>query len=320
MNAWAIEQFGLPAQMQPEKLEVPKVSARDVLIRMRGAEIGDWDAAAISGDCDVGRRSFPLVVGLAGAGTVAAAGKDVLGFAEGEAVYVYNYPLIHPGCPSKDHNGAWAEYMLVPFSNVARAPASLDLTRAGALPIAGLTAHEAITDRLKVQKRDVVLITGAAGGVGHLAVQIARRLGAHVIATARKAHHQFLHDLGAELVIDYTLHDFVEVIRKIHPTGVDKALNCVAGETANQAVRAVRPGGQVVDLTASATAELPGGHVETEYVVQPSASRLARVARMIDDEELRLEIEDIAAFSDAPRALARVLNGHVRGKVVLRIP
>ena len=85
MNTWAVEQFGLPAQMHPEKLEVPKVSANDVLIRMRGAEIGDWDAAAISGDWDVGRRTFPLVVGLAGAGTVAAAGKDVLGFAEGEA-------------------------------------------------------------------------------------------------------------------------------------------------------------------------------------------------------------------------------------------
>ena len=201
---------------------------------MRGAEIGDWDAAAISGDWDVGRRTFPLVVGLAGAGTVAAAGKDVLGFAEGEAVYVYNYPLIDPGCPSKDHNGAWAEYMLVPFSNVARAPTSLDLTRAWP-PIAGLTAHEAITDLLKVQKRDVVLITGRRAASDTWRCRSRGQLGAHVIATARKAHHQFLHDLGAELVIDYTLHDFVDLIHKLHPTGVDKALNGVAGETANQA-------------------------------------------------------------------------------------
>ena len=133
-----------------------------------GAEIGDWDVLVREGAWPM-ERPFPLVLGLAGSGKVAALGREVTGFAERESVYVYSYPLYD--------NGAWAEYMLVPASYVARAPASLDLTRAGGVPIAGLTPHESLTDILEVQQGDVVSITAAAGGVGHLAVQIAARLG-----------------------------------------------------------------------------------------------------------------------------------------------
>ena len=139
-------------------------------------------------------RPFPLVLGLAGAGVVAALGREVACFAAGDRVYTYSYPLYH--------KGAWAEFMLVPASYVARSPASLDLTRAGGVPIVGLTAHETLTDLLAVQRGDVVLITAAAGGVGHLAVQIASRLGAQVVATAGRKNHDFVRALGAEAVID----------------------------------------------------------------------------------------------------------------------
>lgn len=323
MGAWAVERFGDPSRERSlislEELPIPEVDRDDVLIRMHGAEIGDWDALVASGEWSV-ERSFPIVLGLAGAGTVVAAGNSVVGLEKGDAVYTYSHPLSHRNCGAqRHHNGAWAEYMLVPFDRVALAPTSLGLTHAGAVPIVGLTAHEALVDMLKVAKNDVVLITAAAGGVGHLAVQIAARRGARVIGTARTQNHEFLRALGAEVLIDYTRVDFVEATRRLFPEGVDKALNGVGGETANEVVKAVRPEGHVVDLTGSATASLPRGRVDTDYVVRPDRARLTTLARMFDRGELRLEVAHAVPFAHAPTGLAEVLEKSVRGVLVLKI-
>jgi NADPH:quinone reductase-like Zn-dependent oxidoreductase len=310
MRAGAIDGYGGPERLRLTNLPVPTPGPGDVLMRMRGAEVGDWDILVREGEWPMG-RPFPLALGLAGAGTVAAVGRGVTGLAEGDSVYTYSYPLYD--------NGAWAEYMLVPASYAARAPSALDLTRAGAVPIAGLTAHETITDILKVREGEVVLITAAAGGVGHLAVQIARQLGARVVATAGESNHAFLRGLGAETVIDYVAEDVVKAVRARYPGGVDKALNGVDGERANEAVRALRDGGRMVDLTGSASPERPGVRVETDYVVRADAARLARIARLIDERQLAVEVQEVIPFEDVPRALAVIQAKHVRGKIVLEI-
>ncbi len=305
MRAWAINAYGGPERMRLVELPVPpEPGPRDVLIRMHGAEVGDWDALVREREWPM-ERPFPLVLGLAGAGTVAAVGREVTGFAESDSVYAYSYPLYH--------NGAWADYMLVPASYVAGAPASLELTRAGGVPIVGLTAHETLTDILGVHQGDVVLITAAAGGVGHLAVQIATGLGAHVVATASRRNHDFVRALGAKTVIDYTAEDVVAAIRTLYPDGVDKALNGVGGETANQGVHTLRDGGRMVDLTGSASVVRPGVRVDTEYVVRADADRLAGVARMIDDGRLTLEIHEVFPFERAPDALEVVQARHTHG-------
>jgi NADPH:quinone reductase-like Zn-dependent oxidoreductase len=264
-------------------------------------------------------RPFPLVLGLAGAGTVAAVGPAAAGFAEDAPLWAYNYPMRHEGCPSPDHNGAWAEYMLVPDSYAAQPPSSLDLSQAGAVPIVGLTAHETLTDILEVQQGDIVLITAAAGGVGHLAVQIAARLGAEVVATASRRSHAFVHSLGAKTVIDYTTEDLVDAIRTRYPDGVNKALNGVAGEIADQVVLTLREGGRMVDLTGSVTTKRPDVFIDAEYVVEANAERLTQLARMIDNGNLMVHIQDILPFEEAPRALELVLTKHVHGKIGLRI-
>lgn len=310
MHAWAIDRYGSPKRMRFVEFPVPVPKDRDVLIRMHGAEVGDWDALVSEGAWPMD-RPFPLILGLAGAGTVAAVGRQVTAFAESDSVYAYSYPLYD--------NGAWAEYMLVPASYVARAPTSIDLTRAGAVPIVGLTAHETLLDRLKVQRGDVVLITAASGGVGHLAVQIAARLGAHVVATAGPRNHDFVRSLGAETVIDYTAEDIVGAIRRRYPRGVDKALNGVDGETANQVVQTLCDGGRMVDLTGSATLERPSVDINTEYVVRADARRLGVIAQMIDDGNLAVEIQEIMPLESVAKALESVLNRHVRGKIVLKI-
>jgi NADPH:quinone reductase-like Zn-dependent oxidoreductase len=309
MRAWAIRTYGEP--MQELELPVPRPRARDLLIHMQGAEVGDWDELVRTGEWPM-ERPFPLVLGLAGAGTVAAAGNDTRPFAEGDRVFAYSYPLYD--------NGAWAEYMLVPHTYAAWSPQALSPVHAGAVPIAGLTAHETLNKVLQVRTGETVLITAAAGGVGHLAVQIAAGLGAHVVATASRRNHEFLRGLGAQTLIDYAHEDVVAAVRAKWPAGVDKVLNGVTGEAARQAVRALRKGGRMVDLPGELSDIPPGVEVITDYVVRADGDRLGRVATMIDYGELKVHIDAVYSFESAPKALARVLEKHVRGTLALALP
>jgi NADPH:quinone reductase-like Zn-dependent oxidoreductase len=311
MRGWAIRGYG-DEMVLMDDLPIPKPGPHDILIKMRGAEVGDWDELVRTGEWDMG-RPFPLVLGLAGAGTIAAVGSAVKSFTESEHVYAYSYPLAD--------NGAWAEYMLVPEHYVARVPTSLPPVEAGGLPIVGLTAHETLVDLLKVADDDVVLITAAAGGVGHLAVQIASLLGARVIAVASQRNHDFLTNLGAETVIDYTeVDDVAKAIQARYPGGADKALNGISGEEANEYVWALKDGGKMVDLPGAVTAKRPGVEIIADYVVRGNGARLAQLTRLFDDGGLQLAIHDIVPFAEAPDALEMVLTKHVRGKVVLQIP
>jgi NADPH:quinone reductase-like Zn-dependent oxidoreductase len=311
MRGWAIRGYG-DEMVWMDGLPIPKPGPHDILIKMRGAEVGDWDELVRTGEWDM-ERPFPLVLGLAGAGTIAAVGAEVKAFAESEHVYAYSYPLIY--------NGAWAEYMLVPEHYVAPVPTSIPPVEAGGLPIVGLAAHETLVDLLQVADDDVVLITAAAGGVGHLAVQIASLLGARVIAIASQRNHDFLANLGAETVIDYTeVEDVARAIHARYPGGVDKALNGISGDEANEYLWALKNGGRMVDLPGAVSAERPGVAIVSDYVVRGNGARLAQLARLFDDGGLQLAIHDTVPFAEAPDALELVLNKHVRGKVVLQIP
>ncbi|MGZ5598658.1 MAG: NADP-dependent oxidoreductase [Usitatibacter sp.] len=307
MRAWAITAYGENPLLR--KLPVPALEGADILIRMHGAEVGDWDELVRNGRWPM-RRPFPLVLGLAGAGRVSALGPDASRFRRHDPVYVYSYPLYN--------NGAWADYMLVPEAYVARPPATLTLPQAGAVPIVGLTAHEAIHDMLDVKRDDVVLITAAAGGVGHLAVQMAARLGAHVVAVAGTENVDFVRGLGAAWVIDHGREDVNRAILSRYPRGIPKALNGVPGDAANAYVEVMAAGGHLVDLPGEITATKPGVRVDSGYVVQADGPRLARLATMIDDF-LRVEFSGVFDFEHAPQALSRVLAKHVRGKLELRI-
>jgi NADPH:quinone reductase-like Zn-dependent oxidoreductase len=309
MRGWAINRYRDPMALM--ELPIPQPGPRDVLIKMSGAEVGDWDELVRTGVWDM-ERPFPLVLGLGGAGTVASVGAQVKDFAAAQPVYAYSYPLAD--------NGAWAEYMLVPEHYVARIPKSLAPVEAGGLPIVGLTAHETLIDILEVKPGDVVLINAAAGGVGHLAVQLAARLGASVVATASRRNEHFVSLLGAETVIDYTATDDVaKAILARYPGGVDKALNCVSNEAANQYVWALKDGGKMVDLPGAISVERPGVTIVSDYVVRGDGERLAKLTRLFDDGALHLAIHEIVPFAEAPQALTMVLTRHVRGKVVLKI-
>lgn len=310
MRGWAIRAYGEPMVLRDD-LPVPSPGPHDILMQMHGAEVGDWDELVRTGAWDM-QRPFPLILGLAGAGRIAAAGTAVTGFSANQLVYAYSYPL--------HDNGAWAEYMLVPETYVAPIPAALTPVQAGGVPIVGLTAHETLIDVLRVNADDVVLINAAAGGVGHIAVQLACRLGARVVATASRRNHDFVACLCPATVIDYdAAGDVARAIRDQFPDGVGKALNCVSGKAANDYVAALRDGGTMVDLPGAVSVQRPGVHIISDYVVRGSGARLADLTRLFDRRALRLVIQKIVPFEQAQRALDLVLARHVRGKVVLKI-
>lgn len=184
------------------------------------------------------------------------------------------------------------------------------LDRLGRPRVGGLPGEQVAHVRADVRHPE------EARPAGH---QIARQLGARVVATAGESNHAFLRALGAETVIDYLTEEVVKAVRARYPGAVDKALNGVDGARANEAVRALRDGGRMVDLTGSASLERPGVRVETDYVVRADAARLARLARLIDDRQLAVEVQEVIPFEDVPRALAVIRTKHVRGKIVLEI-
>lgn len=310
MRAWAIGAYGKTPRIV--ELPLPRPGPGDVLIRMHGAEVGEWDERVRRGEWPM-ERSFPLVLGLGGAGTVTSAGKDVTVFNEDDPVYAYNYPLYD--------NGAWAEYMLVPETYAAPPPPNLELTRAGAVPAATMTAHEVLLDVLDVRKDEVVLITAAHGGIGHLAVQLVKHLEARVVAITNYPNVEFVAALGADTVLDRTQRDLLKAIHTEYPKGVDKALNCVDDESANELIWAVRGGGHIVDLPGSISARRPDVRVDVGHIARADGARLNLISDLIDGGILRVEIEpvNIIPFEQAPRALDRVLTGQVPGKVALKI-
>jgi NADPH:quinone reductase-like Zn-dependent oxidoreductase len=202
-----------------------------------------------------------------------------------------------------------------PAEQLAPIPAGLSLARAAATPIDALTAHQGLTDVLNVGNGDQVLITAGAGGLGHFAVQIARVLGASVVATASPQHHEFVHKLGAAVVVDHTRPDWPDQARDALGGGAERVLACAA-PTLDGAARAARDGAVIATPV---HAEAPGsGRVRWQvYDGQPQGSRLIRMAPRFDDASLAVELQAMYYYQDAAEAHRTVEQGHTRGKVVL---
>ncbi len=311
MRAFGVHAYG--GEQVFFELPVPDPGPGEVLVKVAGAGVGSWEAMIASGEFPL-LRPFPLALGLDFSGTVAAVGEGVLGISKGDPVYAYNYPLAN--------NGAFAEYVMVPASYLAPPPVSMGLVEAAAVPCAAVTAHKAVTELLEVREGEVVLVTGGSGGVGHLAVQIAHDLGARVVATASRAKHDFLRGLGAETTIDYRDNggDVAKSVRKLYPGGVDKALCNVYGATVQWCVQSLRDGGKTVDLTGTElVAPARVDHVR-DFVAVADAERLGIITRMIDEGRLHVEIQQVYPFAAASSAVEEAAAGHVRGKLVLRMP
>jgi NADPH:quinone reductase-like Zn-dependent oxidoreductase len=298
MRAITVAAFGPVAVLIPSDVPTPVPGPGQLLVEVTGAGVGAWDAKARRGA--FGPRDFPFIPGTEVSGIVSATSGEPGGFAVGDSVF-----------GSTNGVGGYAEYAVVDATRVASAPRQLDLEAAGAVPVGGVTAIEGIDEHLHLSAGESVLVNGAAGGVGHFVVQIARARGARVIATASPDHYDFVRSLGADEVVDYH-GDWVSTVR-----GVDAAFDCVGGDTWVGCLQAIRDGGRAVTIAASDQVEGHDRVTASAFSVSITLDRLTEVAGLIDAGKASVAISERLPLDEAVRAHEIIEAGHTRGKIVL---
>lgn len=289
--------------LEVREVDPPKVAPGSVLIEVRAAGVNPVDWKVMAGGLDsMIDTIFPVIPGWDVAGTVIAVGLDTPEFSVGDEVMAY---------ARKDviHAGTFAEQVAVPARSVARKPAALSWSEAGGLPLAGGTALR-VLDRVKLAKGETVLIHGAAGGVGSLAVQIAVARGARVIGTASQRNHEFLAGLGAEPVAYGE--GLADRVRALAPDGVDAVTDLVGGQL-EATLAVLRPGGRHASIADGSVAEHGGSIVW----VHPDGSETARLAALAEAGELRVEIAAPFTLDQVGEAFNQSRSNHTRGKLII---
>ncbi|MEV6768915.1 NADP-dependent oxidoreductase [Nocardia sp. NPDC051030] len=309
MRAISQDVLGGPEVLHQVELPVPQPGPSEILVRVRATALNptDWKHRAIGG---LFLPEPPFVLGWDVSGEVVAIGTGVTLFKPGDEVMgMLPYPHGH---------GAAAEYVTGPARAFTRKPANLNHTEAAAIPLAALTAWQALVDTANVQPGQRVLIHAAAGGVGHFAVQIAKSLGAYVIGTASSPNHDFLREIGADEVFDYRTADFAEEIRDI-----DMVLDPIDAAHAIRSLRTLNPTGVVVSIRAFGTefleeAEKLGGRAEI-LLVEADHTGMTALANLAEAGTLRPTIAGVFPLADAAKAHALGDTGRTVGKIVLTV-
>jgi NADPH:quinone reductase-like Zn-dependent oxidoreductase len=240
-------------------------------------------------------------------GLVAEVGTGVTDVAIGEAVYALTEFW---------RDGAAAEYAIARATDLAPKPRSLDYVQAAGVPLVGLTAWQALFDHARLSAGQSVLIHGAAGGVGSMAVQLAHWVGANVIGTASARNRDFLRGLGADEVIDYTSTRFEDMLHD-----VDIVLDTIGGDTMERSWSVLKKGGLLVSVFSPPPKEQAKAHGVRAlfFVVQPNRAELIQIGDLIDAGQVQPVIETVFPLSEARQAFERALSGHTRGKIILRV-
>jgi NADPH:quinone reductase-like Zn-dependent oxidoreductase len=296
MRANIQNEFGGPLTLS----DVPKPAPlpTEVLVRVHAAGVNpvDWKTRAGSGMA--GMQTFPFINGWDVSGVVEEVGFGVTTLKPGDEVYGMPW---FPRAAS-----AYAEYVTAPSRHFAKKPKSLTHVEAAALPLAALTAWQILVDTADVQPGQKVLITAAAGGVGHLAVQIAKAHGAYVIGTAREPKHAFLKEIGADEVIDYTQGDYAG-------DDVDLFVDLVGGASPDS----VRPGGLFVGVPSGVDRPIRGDIRTSPILVEPDRAGLQAIAALVESGELKVHVAATFPLEDAGQAHALGETGRTQGKIVL---
>lgn len=327
--------FGINNYKEPlTEIEVvePLVGERDVLVKVQAAGLNQLDEKIRTGEFkQILPHKFPLVLGNDVAGTVLAVGAAVSGFKPGDEVYAH---------PRKDRIGTFAERIAIPAEDVALKPASVSMVEAGSLPLVALTAWQALVERGNVRPGQKILIHAGAGGVGTIAIQLAKHLGATVATTASHHNAAFLRDLGADTVIDYRSQDFGQLL-----SGYDLVLDSLGGKTLEKSLRILKPGGKAIGISGPpdpgfarearlnpvlrlAIAALSSRvrwqarklGVSYEFLfMRASGEQLRKISALLDDGVLRPVVGKVSSFNETPAALESLAAGGFRGKAVLTV-
>lgn len=313
MRAVSQKEFGGPEVLQVVEVERPQPLPTELLVRVHAAGVNPVDSKSRAGGGMAGVLGEPpFILGWDVSGVVEEVGFGVHTVAVGDEVYGMPW---FPRAAS-----AYAEYVTAPSRQFAKKPSNLSHTEAAAIPLAGLTAWQILTAAADLQSRQRVLVDAAAGGVGHLAVQFAKHLGAHVIGTASKAKHDWLFGLGADELIDY------------HSTAVEDAtadldlvIDLIGSETTlDQSIKVLRPGGLLVAVPSGTSPELLAKAEEAgvrvmPFLVEPDGHALGEIAALVEAGVVRVEVEQVFPLGDAAEAHRRMESGRTQGKLVLDV-
>jgi NADPH:quinone reductase-like Zn-dependent oxidoreductase len=331
MRAYVLKHYGGPEGAQLMDVPAPAPRPRDILVAVRAAGLNPVDFKFRQGKLRaIMRPKLPFVLGNELAGEVMAVGSDVKRFRVGDRVFAR---------VAKDRAGALAEQACVDQDDAAQMPRDLDFTAAAAVPLAALTALQALRDELAVKPGQNAFISGGAGGVGSFAIQIAKWLGAHVTTTASKRGEALVRSLGCDEVIDYTSQDISKTLARF-----DAGFDLIGGKTLEQMFEIMKPGTRIVSVAGVPEPQMAikdlGGRqglaailwiisygirsrarragISYRYLfMHPSGSDLAQLAELIDQGKLKVIVDKAYPFAKISDALAYVESGRAKGKVVI---
>lgn len=303
-----IEDYGDRDQMKVADVPVPELRDSDVLIEVHAAAVNPVDWKIRRGYLK-GRLNhrLPLILGWDAAGIVRKVGPKVKKFQEGDAVFTR---------PDIERNGTYAEYVAVDESLVAPKPSNITFEEAASVPLAALTAWQALIDHAAVKPGDTVLIHAGAGGVGSYAIQLAKVLGATVVTTVSTRNVEFAKQLGADRVIDYTAGDFSRQVRD-----VDVVLDTVGGTVQTQSMDVLKRGGRLVSIVQPPDPKLAEekGIRASYFFLQPDGEKLAKIGEWIEQGKIKPVVGHVFPLEEAARAHELSESNHARGKIVLKV-
>jgi NADPH:quinone reductase-like Zn-dependent oxidoreductase len=310
MRAAAFDRFGGPEVLELKSLPVPRPKAREVLIRLDTAGIGVWDPDLRAGEFEMGpKRNFPRIIGNDGAGTVVAVGSAVRRIKAGDRVYAYAF-----------EGGFYAEYVAVPADDVAPIPLGLNPREAGALGADGITALRGLDDTLHLAAGEKLMIFGASGGIGHIAVQLAKRIGAKVLAVASNPDGVALvRRLGADVAVDGHQDDVAEAVHAFAPEGLDAALVLAGGHGRDHALATMKRGARVAYPNGvEPEPRAPKGVRVRSYDGNPSREAFDRLNHLIGRKPFHVELARVYPLEEAASAHRQIEKHHL-GKLAFEM-
>ena len=309
MKAIRMHEYGGPDVLTLEEAPRPTAGENEVLVRVHAAAVNPVDCVIRAGYAQGWFQHFmPRILGGDAAGVVEAVGPGVTAFKPGDAVFTRTNLL---------RDGTYAEYVVANTSEVAAKPRSLDFNQAAAVPHAFLTAYHTIINTANIKPGQTVLIHAAAGGVGHLAVQLAKQRGARVIGTASEKNMGFLKQIGVDQAIDYNSTPFENVVKD-----VDVVLDGVGGDTLERSYGVLKPGGLLMSIVQPpdpAKAAAHGVRAEMVAASPQTETVLAEAAKLIDAGKIKPEVSKLLPLSEIRQAHALSESRHTRGKIVLQV-
>ncbi len=305
MKAVRIHRFGGPDVLSLDDVPMPEPQQGEVVIRVHAASVNPVDYKIRDGGY-LGSDKLPITMGRDVSGTILRQEGQGGGFKVGDAVCAMLSP----------DQGGYAEYVLAKTHELAPKPARLDHVQAAAVPLAALTAWQGLFDHGGLHEGQRVLIHGAAGGVGHFAVQFAKARGATVYATAGTRDQEFVRGLGADAVIDYKTERFEDRAR-----GIDIVFDLIGGETQDRSWSVLKPNGIIVSTLTEPKQDLAKQHKArgVRYMAQPNGQQLREIGDLIEAGRVRPEVTAVLPLAEAAQAQQRLEHEHPRGKIVLRV-